>query len=74
MSEIKNGDPAKAFIIQVAALSWAATKGPEITRGNPEFSESRVPQCRPSGAFVHGRGSSTRYKGSPVSEFQEFCS
>jgi hypothetical protein len=31
MSEIKNGDPAKAFIIQVAALSWAATQVPEIT-------------------------------------------
>jgi len=31
MSEIKNGDPAKAFIIQVAALSWAAIQVPEIT-------------------------------------------
>ena len=31
MSEIKNGDPVKIFIIQVAALSWAATQVPEIT-------------------------------------------
>ena len=31
MSEIKSGDPVKAFIIQVAALSWAATQVPEIT-------------------------------------------
>jgi hypothetical protein len=31
MSEIKNGDPVKTFIIQVAALSWAATQVPEIT-------------------------------------------
>jgi hypothetical protein len=31
MSESKNGDPVKAFIIQVAALSWAATQVPEIT-------------------------------------------
>jgi hypothetical protein len=31
MSEIKKGDPVKTFIIQVAALSWAATQVPEIT-------------------------------------------
>jgi hypothetical protein len=29
--EIKKGDPAKTLIIQVAALSWAATQVPEIT-------------------------------------------
>ena len=40
-------------------------------RRNPEFSEYRVSQCRPSGAFVHDRVPSSRYKGSPVSEFQE---
>jgi len=27
----KEGDPVKTFIIQVAALSWAATQVPEIT-------------------------------------------
>ena len=27
----KEGDPVKTFIIQVAALSWAATQLPEIT-------------------------------------------
>jgi hypothetical protein len=31
MSEIKNGDPVATFIIQVAALSWAATQVPEIS-------------------------------------------
>jgi hypothetical protein len=31
MSEIKKGDPVETFIIQVAALSWAATQVPEIT-------------------------------------------
>jgi hypothetical protein len=40
-------------------------------RSNPEFSEYWVSQCRPTGAFVHDRVSSSRYKGSPVSEFQE---
>ena len=30
ISESKNGDPGKAFTIQVAALSWAATQVPEI--------------------------------------------
>jgi hypothetical protein len=28
-------------------------------------------QCSPTGAFVHDRVPSSRYKGSPVSEFQE---
>ena len=31
MSEIRNGDPVEIFIIQVAALSWAATQVPEMT-------------------------------------------
>jgi hypothetical protein len=31
MSEVKNGDPVATFMIQVAALSWAATQVPEIT-------------------------------------------
>ena len=31
ISEIKNGEPVNLFIIQVAALSWAATQVPEIT-------------------------------------------
>ena len=73
MSEIKNGDPAKAFIIQVAALSSAATQVPEITVAIQSFlkvgflSAVQVELCS-------WPGSSTRYKGSPVSEFQEFCS
>ena len=43
-------------------------------RGNPESSESRVPPVPGNWSFVHGRGSSTRYKGRPVSEFQEIYS
>jgi hypothetical protein len=31
MREMKKGDPVETFIIQVAALSWAATQVPEIT-------------------------------------------
>jgi len=31
MSEIKNGEPVTTFIIQVAALLWAASQVPEIT-------------------------------------------
>jgi hypothetical protein len=72
MSEIKNGDPVETFIIQVAALSSAATQVPEITVAIQEFSECRISQCRPSGAFVHDRESSSRYKGRRGSEFQEF--
>ena len=38
---------------------------------NPEFPEYWVSQCRPTGAFVHDRVPSSRYKSSAVSEFQE---
>jgi hypothetical protein len=38
---------------------------------NPEFSEYWVSQCCPTGAFVHDRVPSSRYKSSAVSEFQE---
>jgi len=31
MSEIKKGEPVTTFIIQVAALLWAATQVPEMT-------------------------------------------
>jgi hypothetical protein len=31
MRAMKKGDPVETFIIQVAALSWAATQVPEIT-------------------------------------------
>ncbi|MEY2602517.1 MAG: hypothetical protein QOH31_275, partial [Verrucomicrobiota bacterium] len=31
MSESKTGEPVTTFIIQVAALLWAATQVPEIT-------------------------------------------
>ena len=31
MREMEKGDPVETFIIQVAALSWAATQVPEIT-------------------------------------------
>ena len=30
ISDIKNGDGLRVFIIQVAAVSWAATQVPEI--------------------------------------------
>src|SRR6516164_2663961 len=41
MSEIKSGDPVKTFIIQVAALSWAATQVPEITVAIQSFLNAR---------------------------------
>ena len=41
MSEIKKGDPVKTFIIQVAALSWAATQVPEITVAIQSFLNAR---------------------------------
>ena len=73
MSEIKNGDPVKIFIIQVAALSWAATQVPEITVAIQRFlnagfrSAVQVELLFIIGAFI-------RYREIPVSEFQNFCS
>jgi hypothetical protein len=37
INESKNGDSVKIFIIQVAALSWAATQVPEITAATQSF-------------------------------------
>ena len=37
LSEIKNSDPVKIFIIQVAALSCAVTQVPEITAAIQSF-------------------------------------
>jgi hypothetical protein len=37
INDSKNGDPVKIFIIQVAALSWAATQVPEITAAIQSF-------------------------------------
>jgi hypothetical protein len=36
-SEIKNGDGVSTFIIQVAAVSWAATQVPEMTAAIHSF-------------------------------------
>jgi hypothetical protein len=37
INESRKGDPVKIFIIQVAALSWAATQVPEITAAIQSF-------------------------------------
>ena len=37
ISDSNNGDPVKIFIVQVAALSWAATQVPEITAAIQSF-------------------------------------
>jgi hypothetical protein len=71
MSEIKNGDPVKTFIIQVAALSWAATQVPEITVAIHSFLNTGfLSAVQLELSFMIGLPS-PRYKGSPISEFQE---
>jgi hypothetical protein len=45
MSEIKNGDPVKIFIIQVAAPSWADTQVPEITVAIQSFLKAGFPSA-----------------------------
>ena len=74
MSEMKNGDPTKDIHHPGRRTVVGGYAGSGDYRSNPESSEYRVSQCRPSGAFVHDRVPSSRYKGSPVPEFQEFCS
>ena len=37
INDSNNGDPVKIFIVQVAALSWAATQVPEITAAIQSF-------------------------------------
>jgi hypothetical protein len=54
MREMKKGDRVETFIIQVAALSWAAIQVPEITAPIQGFLNAAFSQCRPSGVHVAG--------------------
>jgi hypothetical protein len=74
INDSNNGDPVKIFIIQVAALSCAATQVPEITAAIQSFLNAGFRSAAQVEFVVNDRGSSSRYKGNPVSEFQEFCS
>ena len=74
INDSNNGDPVKIFIVQVAALSWAATQVPEITAAIQSFLNAGFRSAVQVEFVVMIGGSSSRYKGSPVSEFQEFCS
>ena len=44
-SEIKNGDGVSVFIIQVAAVSWAATQVPETTAAIHSFRKTGFPKA-----------------------------
>ena len=50
----------------------SSTTLPGKTIGIPESSEGRIPECRPTGVSVNHRRYSTRYKGSPIFELQDF--
>jgi hypothetical protein len=74
MSEIKNGYPVKAFIIHVAALSWAATQVPEITVAIQSFLNTgflSAVQVEPS-FMIGGLHLVTKAARSP--SFRKFCS
>src|ERR1700730_17226172 len=47
--------------------------GSEASERERQAQKDAAHPSRPSGAFVHDRVPSSRYKGSPVSEFQKFC-
>jgi hypothetical protein len=74
INDSNKGDPVCKFIIQVAALSWAATQVQEITAAIQSFLNAGFRSAAQVEVIVMIGGSSSRYKGSPVSEFQEFCS
>ena len=69
--EIKNGEPVETFIIHVAALSWAATQVPEITVAIHSFLNAGFLSAVQVELLFMIEEPSSRYKGSPVSEFQE---
>src|ERR1700739_2535286 len=72
----RNEEAMSSFQAVNASIDTILQEYEQLTgsdRDNPEFSENRVPQCSPTGAFVHDPGCSSRYKGNPVPEFQEFC-
>ena len=67
---MKKGDPVETFIIQVAALSWAATQVPEITVAIQSFLNTGfLSAVQVELSFMIW--CLQRYKGSPVPEFQE---
>jgi hypothetical protein len=69
------GDPIKIFIIQVAALSRAATQVPEITVASQSFLKAGFLSAIQVELLFMIRGlHPVTNKGSPVSEFEKFCS
>ena len=75
INESNKGDPVKTFIIQVAALSWAATQVPEITAAIQSFLNAGFRSAaQVEFIFISEMRLFTRYKGGGVPEFQEFCS
>jgi hypothetical protein len=70
--EIKNGDPVKTFIIQVAAPLWAAMKVPEMMVAIQSLLKAGFRRAVQVELLFMIERLSARYKDSPVSEFQEF--
>ena len=68
---MKKGDPVETFIIQVAALSWAAMQVPEITVAIQSFLNTGFLSAVQVELSFMNRVPSSRYKGNPVPEFQE---
>ena len=63
----QNRDPVKAFIIQIAALSWAATQVPEITAAIQSFLKVGFRSAVQVELLVHDRGLSSRDKDNSLS-------
>ena len=71
---MKKGDPVEAFIIQVAALSWAATQVPEITVAIQSFLNTGfLSAVQVELSFMIGclHLVTKAARSGPVSEFQE---
>jgi hypothetical protein len=74
MSEIKNGEPVKEFIIQVAALSWAATHVPEITVAVQSFLNAGFLSAVQLELWFMIRGLHLVTKAAWFQGFRKFCS
>ena len=55
INESNKGDPVKAFIIEVTAVSWASTQVPEIIASAQSFLNAGFRGAAPSGVRTHDR-------------------
>jgi len=74
INDSKNGDPVKIFIIEVAALSWAATQVPEMTAAIQSFLNAGFRSAAQVELVVMIGGLHPVTKTARSRSFRKFCS